>query len=156
MNIWGVCAFNIWLLPREYACFQKIDVSRKGIENGGQKGAKMTSKSSFGRSRDRFLWFWVDFGGVWFWTNFWSAKSWSTICKNATLGGQREFFGVFGCGSARGFGLLEGLSRVVRILHEFRHWILHAHAPASRGRRIKRAPPHPPTPKCEKEIKSSN
>ena len=31
---------------------------------------------------------------------------------------------------------MEGVSRVVRILDEFRHWVLHAHAPASRGRRI--------------------
>ena len=40
MKIRGVWTFNIWHLPREYACFQKIDVYGKSIENGRQKDSK--------------------------------------------------------------------------------------------------------------------
>ena len=44
---------------------------------------------------------------------------------------------IFGCGLAEAALLLEGVSCGVKILHEFIHSVLHAHAPASREQRFK-------------------
>ena len=120
------------------------------------EGSKTSPNGGLGRPRARFLRFWEALEENDFFKILWSGKSWSKICKNTILGGEWEFPGQLLGGSAQGAWLLEGVSRVVRILHEFRHWVLHAHAPASRGRRILMAPPYPPTPKIWKNIKIMN
>ena len=51
---------------------------------------------------------------------FLSARSWPRICKMRALAAKVVRWRNFWCGSAQGAGILESVSRVVTILHEFR------------------------------------
>ena len=88
-------------LPKEYACFQKIDVSRKGIENWREQGAKTIPKSSFGRA---WGFIFCDFGRLCEgsdlkWT-FDQSKGWQQISQIVITAANCERDRCFGAGSA--------------------------------------------------------
>ena len=59
------------------------------------------------------------------------------MCKTEFFGRTRgDFLRIFWEGQREGALLFEGASRGDRIVHEFRQWILDAHALACRGRPI--------------------